>query len=76
MSTDRETSDRVEQIVKDAKMPVTVAYVTKKTQKSWPTCRVVLLKLVAEGKIIGEQVRDGGWTFRAKQQTVVAELNA
>jgi hypothetical protein len=76
MSTDRETSDRVEQIVKDAQMPVTVAYVTKKTKRSWPTCRVVLLKLVAEGKIIGEQVRDGGWTFRAKQQTVAAELNA
>jgi hypothetical protein len=76
MSNDRGTSDQIEKIVREAKMPVTVAYVTRKTKKSWPTCRVVLLKLVAEGKILGEQVLDGGWVFRPKQPEIAAEAVA
>jgi hypothetical protein len=44
----------------------------KKINAHWLTIRALLLGLVANGQIFGEQVADNSWIFRAKQQGAIA----
>jgi hypothetical protein len=85
---DDKMSNRVESevfgIVANANRFQTVSSVQKELKKKkisahWLTIRAALLGLVANKQILGEQVADGTWIFRARQPNsivVAAEAQA
>lgn len=48
---------------------VSITYVAGKLHISWPFAKMLLLRLMAEGKVEGEEIARRGWIFRSKKLT-------
>lgn len=69
MSLKREkVLEKVLEILKQAKIPVSVDYVAKNVGVGWGTARGFLFELALQGEIIAEKTTKS-WVFRLPQKT-------
>lgn len=66
---DKDTREKVTEIVRKSDLPVGVAYVSKEVGIPWPTARALLMELLVERAINGTRTANG-WIFYGREKQV------